>query len=410
MRSGLALAVLVLASRAVCGADWLQWRGPHFNGVADGPAPLEWSDTKNLAWKTPIPGHGNSTPVVAGDRIFLTTAVPTGEGSARKFVVMAIHRVTGAVLWQQTAATATPHEGYHSRYGSYASYAPISDGKLLWALFGSYGLYCYDLDGQLKWKKELPRMRMKMSFGEGGSPALAGDKLIISLDQESGSFIAAFDKTTGQELWRKDRVELSSWSTPLVHGQHVIVSATGKVRAYDLATGDVVWECSGLGANVIPAPVIANDLVIVMSGFRNPNLLAIRLGRKGDLTGTDAVVWTNQRGNSYTPSPVLHEGRLYFVTDSGMVSCVNAATGEAYYRQQRLPKAYNFKASPVAADGRLYLATEEGDVVVLKLGETYEVLATNTLSGQSFIASPIITGGALYLRSQEALFCLRNPQ
>ena len=407
MRSSLILFSLIPIAAAA--GDWLEWRGPHFNGVADDPAPLEWSDSKNLAWKTPIPGKGNSTPVIAGDRIFLTTAITAADGKSQDFVLMAIHGATGAVLWRKTAATVAPHEGYHARYGSYASYAPITDGKLVWALFGSFGLYCYDLDGQLQWKKELPRMRMKMAFGEGGSPTLAGGRLILSLDQESGSFIIALDKTSGKELWRKDRDELSSWSTPLVHGQHVIVSASNKVRAYDLASGDVVWECSGLGANVIPAPVVANDIVIVMSGFRNPNLLAIRLGRKGDLTGSDAIVWTNQRGNSYTPSPVLHEGKLYFVTDSGMVTCVNAATGEAYYRQQRLPKSYNFKASPIAASGRLYLATEEGDVVVLKLGEQYEVLATNALSGQSFIASPIATGGALYLRSQEALFCLRSP-
>ncbi|HEY3439096.1 MAG TPA: PQQ-binding-like beta-propeller repeat protein [Paludibaculum sp.] len=406
LRTGI-LALLTLS--AASAADWLQWRGPHFNGVADGDAPTEWSDTKNVAWKVPIAGRGFSTPVIAGKRIFLTTAIPKSDAaSEHKFVVMALDRDTGKVLWEKTAIEAVPHERYHARYGSYASYAPITDGKHVWAHFGSWGLYCYDLDGNLVWKKELPKMRMKMAFGEGGAPALAGDRMILALDQESGSIIVALDMNTGKELWRKERAELSSWSTPLVVQDQVIVSASNKVRAYDIASGEVVWECGGLGMNVIPAPVVADGLVIVMSGFRSPNLLAIKLDRKGDLTGTDAVVWTNQRGNSYTAAPVLHGGILYNVTDNGMLNAVRAADGEIFYRQQRLPKAYNFKASPVAANGKLYLATEEGDVVIVKLGEKYEVLATNTLADQFFVASPVIVDGALYLRSATTLYCIRT--
>ena len=424
---GLCSGVILLAAAAAAG-DWPQWRGPNFNGVAEGDAPLEWSDTKNIAWKTPIPGRGFSTPVIFGDRIFLTTAIPsapvaapsgqrgagggTASGEEHEFVVMALSRSTGKVLWKQTANKTTTHEGYHQKYGSFASYAPVTDGKRVWALFGSYGLYCYDVDGKLLWKKDLPAMRMVMQFGEGGSPVLAGSKLLVKLDQQqTGSFIAAYDKDTGKELWRKDREEISSWSNPLVvkagNRSLAIASATGKTRAYDLETGEVVWECAGLGANVIPAPVAADGTVFVMSGFRNPNLLAIKIDSKGDLSGTAAIVWTNQKGNSYTPSPVLLDGKIYFVSDNGLVSCLNAATGEAYYRQQRLPKAYNFKASPVAANGKLYLATEEGDVVVLKTGEQFEVLATNTLTDQFFEASPIIVDGAIYLRSQEAVYCVR---
>jgi outer membrane protein assembly factor BamB len=190
--------------------------------------------------------------------------------------------------------------------------------------------------------------------------------------------------------------------------KQLVVSASNKVRAYDPADGKVIWECAGLGSNVIPAPVTAGGLVHVMSGHRSPFAMAIRLGREGDLTGTDAVAWTNDRGNSYTPSPVLHDNKLYFVSDNGLLNCFNAQTGVAYYRQQRLPKPYNFKASPVGANGKLYLPTEDGDVVVVKMGETYEVLATNNLADQSFIASPAVAGGSLYLRSQEALFCIRK--
>jgi outer membrane protein assembly factor BamB len=170
----------------------------------------------------------------------------------------------------------------------------------------------------------------------------------------------------------------------------------------------VVWECGGLGANVIPAPVLLDDTVIVMSGFRDPNLLAIQLGKEGDLTGTDAVKWTNQRGNSYTPSPVLHDGLLYFITDNGQLSCFDAKTGKAHYQQQRLGKPYNFKASPVGANGKLYLSTEEGDVVVVKMGPKFEVLATNTLENTSFIATPAIVDGSIYLRSQDTLYAIRK--
>lgn len=423
--------VCALASMAVSwGGDWMEWRGPARNGVAESAAPVTWTES-DIAWKAEIAGRGFSTPVIAGHRLFLTTAVPlgataqqpaaerrggfgggAGAGIQHKLVVMAFDRNSGKLLWEQTAKTMTPLEGYHQRYGSFASYAPITDGKHVWALFGSYGLYCYDLNGKLMWSKELPPMKMRNAFGEGGSPALSGSKLILALDQEEGAFITVLDKATGKEIWRRDRDEISSWSTPYVHKsggrELVIVSATKRVRAYDLETGEVVWEVSGLGLNVIPAPVIHNDIVVVMSGFRDPNLLAIRLGGKGDLTGSESVVWTNQRGNSYTASPVLLDGKLYVLTDNGTLSCFNPATGEAYYRQQRLPKPYNFKASPVAAGGHLYLATEEGDVVVVKAGERFEVAATNTMADQSFIASPVVVDGTLYLRGQNMLYAIRK--
>jgi outer membrane protein assembly factor BamB len=372
--------------------------------------------------------------VIWGDRIFLTTAVPVGgsaspqpdssgrrgpgggagAGVEHKFVVMALDRDTGKVLWERVATSETPHEGYHGRYGSFASNSPVTDGERLYAFFGSRGLYCYDLDGKLIWKKDFPPMRMRLQFGEGTPTVVDGETLYLKFDQEQDSHMLALDKRTGKELWRVDRDERSSWSPPLVltHNgrKEVVVSATTKVRSYEPSTGKLIWEAGGLGSNVIPAPVRIKDTVIVMSGHREPNLLAIRLGGKGDLTGTEAILWTNQRGNSYTASPVLHENKLYFVTDSGMLSSFDALTGKPYYHQQRLPKPYNFKSSPVGANGKLYLATEDGDVVVVKMGEQYEVLATNTLTDQMFIATPAVAGGSLYLRSQEALYCIRESR
>ncbi len=411
------IAGLLLTMAALWAADddWSRWRGPDANGMARGDAPTEWGDAKNVAWRTPIPGRGFSSPVLWGDRIFVTTAVPTqnaAAGNEHKFVVLCLDRNSGKVLWERVATVATPHEGYHNRYGSFASNSPITDGKHVYAFFGSRGLYAYNLDGKLAWQKDFPPLRISNSFGEGSAPTLDGDTLYVAQDHQGESFLMALDRNTGKELWRVPRDERSSWSQPtvLTHNgrKQLVVSASSKVRSYDPATGKVIWECSGLGSNVIPAPVASDGLVFVMSGHRNPNALAIRLGREGDLTGTDAVVWTNDRGNSYTPSPVLDDNKLYFVSDNGLLSCLNFLTGEAYYRQQRLPKPYNFKASPVGANGKLYLATEDGDVVVVKMGETFEVLATNTLTDQSFVASPAIAGGSLYLRSREALYCIRK--
>jgi outer membrane protein assembly factor BamB len=403
--------------------------------MARGDVPVEWSDTKNIAWRVPIQGRGFSSPIIWGDKIFLTTAVPTSEatetpaepqsqgqrrgpgggagaGREHKFVVLCLNRHTGKVLWERVAKVATPHEGYHRQYGSFASNTPATDGQHLYAFFGSRGLYKYDLDGKLIWEKQFQPMRMRLGFGEGVPTVLDGDTLYLKFDQEQDSYMLALDKRTGKELWRVTRDEVSSWSPPLVvthnRRKQVVVSATKKVRSYDPVTGKLIWEVAGLGSNVIPAPVTAEGIVYTMSGHREPNLLAIRLGREGDLTGTDAIVWTNNRGNSYTAAPVLHDGKLYFITDTGMLSCFNARTGEPFYHQQRLPKPYNFKASPVGANGKLYLATEEGDVVVVKMGEKYEVLATNTMTDQVFISTPAVAGGSLYLRSHGMLYCIRQ--
>ncbi len=433
------LFVLAVAGsvRAQSDAHWPQWRGPFFNGMARGDAPTVWSDTKNIKWKVEIPGRGFSTPVIWGDKIFLTTAIPTGKpaeapqaapaegrraggGSGplveHKFEVLCLDRNTGKILWQRTAKLATPHEGYHRAYGSFASNSPVTDGKYVYAFFGSRGLFAYDFNGKPIWEKDFGvQMKMRLSFGEGVAPLLVRDQLFLVFDHEGGeSFMVAVDKRNGKELWRSARDERSSWSTPLAiehNGRtEIIVSATNKVRSYDARTGKILWESAGLGGNVIPVPVHHNGMVYVMSGYRDPKLMAIKLGKDGDLTGSDAIAWSHTRGLAYTTSPVLYDNKLYVVTDNGLVSAFNAVTGEPYYAQTRLPKAYNFKASPVGANGKLYLATEDGDVVVLKMGEKFEVLATNTLTDQVFIASPVIAGGEIYLRGQNTLFAIREEK
>jgi len=428
----LLIAAFVSAAEAPDG--WPRWRGPNDNGMARGDAPLQWSDREHIAWKAEVPGRGNSSPVVWGDRIFLTTAVPTGNAPAvtpsnpdpapagrrdarggpqaeHRFAVLAYDRKTGKLLWDKTARVATPHEGHHATYGSFASNSPVADSRHVIAFFGSRGVYCYTHDGQLVWEKDFGPLRMFNGFGEGAWPALDGNTLVLLFDHEDDSFLVALDKNTGRELWRSPRPPGTSWAGPLIASvggrKQAIVSATKFAAGYDLENGKLIWRATGLGRNTIPAPVVADGTAFVMSGYQQPNLLAIRLGGEGDLTGTDAILWQNQRGNSYSASPVLHDGKLYVLTDSGMLSCFDSKTGKPYYHQERLPKPYNFKASPVGANGKLYLASEAGDVIVVRMGEKFEVLATNTLEGQIFIATPAILDGEVYLRGQNTLFCIR---
>ena len=417
IRSVLFVLSLAVVPLAAGDGDWPHFRGPAGDGMARGDAPVTWTDAR-IAWKANIPGMGHSSPVVWGNRIFLTTAVPTGKADSgsrtlgeHRFVVLAYDRRSGKLLWEKVARTAVPHQSHHFQYGSFASNSPLTDGEHVFAFFGSRGLHVYTLNGDLVWQKDFAPLNMYNNFGEGAWMALDGNTLFVVLDHEGESFLLALDKKTGRELWRTPRQGNTNWSGPYVTTQggrkQVIISASREVVGYDPATGKQIWSARGLGQNTIPAPVATDGIVFVMSGFRNPNLMAIRLGREGDLTNTDAVLWQNQRGNSYTASPVLDGGRLYVLTDSGMLSAFDAKTGTPFYQQTRLPKPYNFKASPVGANGKLYLASEEGDVIVVKMGETFEVLATNTIAGETFIATPAIVDGEIYLRGKNTLYCVR---
>lgn len=427
------LLFLLLAPALFAATDpaaWSKWRGPFETGVAKGSAPTVWTESKNVTWKAHIPGRGHSSPVIWGDLIFVTTAVPVADPAAataassggrgagggfaagveHKFMVMAFDRKTGKTVWEKTLLTATPHEGYHFRYGSFASNSPVTDGKMLYAFFGSRGIYALDLKGNVVWKKTFGNMRMRLGFGEGVPTVLDADRLLLNFDQEDASYFLALDKTTGKELWKVERDEVSSWSPPAVTTvggrKQIIVAASAKTRAYDYMTGKLIWECAGLGTNVIPAPVFHNNTVIVMSGHREPNRMAIKLGRDGDLTGTDAVVWQNTKGNSYTPSPVLHDGLLYFVTDNGILSAIDASTGEQKY-QERLPGTYSLKASPVAANGNLYISTEQGDILVVKMGPKFEIVSVNKMEDEFFIATPAIADGEIYIRGKNTLYLVR---
>jgi outer membrane protein assembly factor BamB len=455
--------------------NWHQWRGPEATGIAPhGKPPLEWSESKNIKWKVPIPGRGSASPIVWGDRIFVVTAVktertaetagaavdqptafrlasypnsrtllaqrdgdrPDGERRGRgefgrggfgrggfgrggfgiqqptnfhEFVVMCIDRKTGKTIWQRTATDQIPHEGHHQT-GSFASASPITDGRHLYVSFGSRGIYCYDLDGKPQWNKDLGDLKMRMAFGEGASPAIHGDMLVLNFDQEENSAIIALDARTGDERWRVPRDEVSTWATPLIveaaGRTQVIASGDNRVRSYDLTNGELIWECGGLGSNPIACPLIYEGLAIAMSGHRDPAGIAVPLDAKGDVTDTDKVAWQIDEITPYVSSPLLYGDTIYFVKSrDAILSSIAAKTGETVINRKRLPDMSSVYASPVGADGRVYFASREGVTNVLKHGPEFEVLATNVLD-ETIDASPAIVGNDLIIRGENHLYCI----
>jgi outer membrane protein assembly factor BamB len=435
---------------------WPHWRGPLANGTAPGAnPPAEWSESKNVKWKTAIPGRGHATPVVWGDKIFVLTAVSTGRPSipaaeapqaaaepaqvedqgrgrgpgargggfgrgrgggggggpqeVHQFVVLCVDRATGKIVWQRTAREAAPHMSIQAN-NTFASASPITDGERLYVSFGSQGIYCYDFDGNLLWERDLGQMNPR--FGEGTGPALHDGKLIINWDHEGPGFITALDAKTGETIWKTERDERTTWATPAILSHNnltqVIVPAPERTRAYDLATGEVIWECGGQArGNVVPVPVVGHGLVFAMSGQQGSIVQAIRYDRTGDITGTDAVAWSVPRNAPHVPSPLLYDDLIYFLAGNrAILSCYDAPTGEPHIDAARLDMGEVY-ASPVGAAGRVYLLGRDGTAMVLKKGSTLEVIATNKLDDR-FDASPVIAGNDLILRGYRHLYCIRE--
>ena len=428
-RTALTLCLLLGAALASAapGPDawWPQWRGPMGTGAGpNADPPIRWSEESNLRWKVAIPGSGHASPVVWDDRVYLLSAVPGGEGAGPSgadrprmtaatpvsFVVMALDRATGATVWQRTAVEAVPHEGTHMD-ATWASASAVTDGARVFAHFGSRGLFAYSADGEKLWHVDLGDMRTRNGFGEGASPALYRETLVVNWDHEGASFIVALDAATGRELWRRERDEVTSWSTPLVvtvEGKpQVVVAATGRTRGYDLASGETIWEAAGMTTNTVPSPVAADGLVYVTSGFRGNALQAIRLAEaRGDITGGEAIAWSYDRDTPYVPSPVLHDGILYMLKrNNGVLTALDAATGSVLYGPERLPGIDGAYASLVAAGDRIYVAGRDGVTLVLAAGPALRVLAENRLD-DGFDASPALAGKDLLLRGRGHLYCL----
>ncbi len=442
---------------------WPQWRGPHANGfTSTANPPLEWSPDSNIKWKTPIPGRGSASPIIWGDRVYILTAVDTGaqpepepkqdespsshrtgrlsdqsappndppsqttsfepaphadappenagaQPNIHKFEVICLNRHTGEVLWQHTAREAAPHEGMHAT-NSYASGSAVTDGNRLYASFGSHGIYCYDLDGKLLWEQDLGDMTTRLGFGEGASPAIHGETLVVPWDQEKNSRIFGLDAATGEVKWETPRDEPTGWATP------VIVEAAGRTqailngykrsRSYDLETGEVLWECGGQVSSAIPSAVIVDDLAVCMTGFQKSAVVAIPLDASGDVTDADRVAWKATKGAPFVPSPLLYDGKLYFVKgNTGILSCLDARTGESIINQKRLKGIGDVYASPVGAAGRIYVTARDGTTVVISDGDKVEILATNSV-GEPVDASPALVGNDIYIRGDQHLFCI----
>lgn len=463
MKLPIALGVAFAGAAALAAPDqWPAWRGPLATGVSPtADPPVEWSETKNVKWKTAVPGRGTSTPVVWKDQVFILTAIPVGGGAEaapppaaaarppgpggpegapgrrgqggpgggpggrgggggmteapgvkQQFVVLSYDRATGAERWRTVVREQLPHEGHHRDHG-FASASPVTDGGMLIAHFGSFGTYGLDLAGRKLWETDLGDMNTRNSFGEGSSPALEGDTVVILWDHEGEDFIVALDRKTGKELWRQSRDEPTGWSTPLIvsHGgtKQVVVNGTNKVRAYDLATGALLWEAGGQTVNAIPSPVAAADMVYVTSGFRGNAIQAIRLGGRGDLTGGDRIVWSHNRHTPYVPSPLLYDGLIYLWSgNNAMLSILDARDGARHLEAERLEGLSGVYASPVGAAGRVYLAGRDGGTLVLQRGTKAEVLASNRLD-DGFDASPAAAGKELFLRGRQHLYCLAEP-
>jgi outer membrane protein assembly factor BamB len=413
--------------------NWTQWRGPYETGVAPtGNPPVEWSETSNIKWKSAIPGIGHATPIIWKDQIILLSAIKTDQkvvpeeplenkeqadwmkpkstDNIHQFVVLSVDRNNGEIRWQTKVREELPHSSTH-KFGSWASNSPITDGENIYAYFGSHGLYCLNFQGEVQWERDLGKMEKVMSFGEGSSPTLYQNKLIILRDHQGQSMLHVLNKKTGEIIWEVNRDEVSSWSTPLVieydGTAQLITSATNKIISYDVETGKELWECSGLTRNVIPSPVFADGLLYLMSGFRGNALMAIRLSKAfGDITETDAIAWKYEKNTPYTPCPVLMDGKLYFLkANNGYLTCLNAKDGTEYYSSQKLEGIKNIFTSPVAVNDRIYVLGTNGTCCVVKQGESFELLAQNLLE-DNFYASPVILGNTLFLRGVNSLYCI----
>ena len=414
-------------------AQWGQWRGPLATGVAlKAKPPLEWGEMKNIRWKTKLPGLGHSSPVVWGNLVFVTTAdltgakkpftgvMPDGAHSNmnplfdHQFAVIALDRKTGSVTWRQTVATRQPHESTHES-ATWASNSPVTDGEHVIAFFGSNGLYCLDTGGRLVWGKDFGDMRVKHGHGEGASPVLHGDTVVVNWDHEGASFIVALAKRTGEELWRSSRDEITSWATPIVvthHGQaQVVVSGTKRVRGYDLNTGAVIWEAGGLPGNIVASPVGADGMVFAAGSYEKQTLLAIRLaGAKGELTGGEQIAWRKNRSTPYVPSPLLYDGWLYYLRHyQGVLSRVNAKAGDEPSGPFRLGSVFNIYSSPVAAAGRIYVTDRNGKTLVISNEAEPKALALNELDDR-FSASAALVGDAIFLRGEKSLYCIAKKK
>jgi outer membrane protein assembly factor BamB len=429
----LAAVALVHAAESA-GPNWPGWRGGDGSGVSsESSLPVTWSPTTNVAWRTPIPGRAHSSPIVWGDRLFLTTAIegaeipnhtplkhviegsewrsPDATGGNRRhtFQVIAVDAKAGGILWTRTAYEGPVYDDRHSR-GSYAAPTPVTDGRRVYAYFGTEGLYAYAFDGTPVWNRQLGKVA-GLSVGVSTSPVLFNNLVIVQADEDNGdtSFITAVDAATGKDVWRVARPKMPiSWATPLLTtagGRPELITTTDtRIIAYDPATGRELWSDAGLESYAVPSPVVAGKLAIVSTGNPKKITIALRLGPLAE--GQARRAWEYTKGSAYVVSPTAFEGLIYITSDGGILTCLDARTGAVVYEGGRPPVPSTFMASPVAYAGHLFMTSEEGDTFVIKTGKSHAVVRTNSV-GEPVYASPALAGGTVYIRGLKHLFAIR---
>ncbi len=425
---------IALSITALGGPNWAGWRGPDSQGVSSEKGlPTEWSDTKNIKWKTPVEGLGHSSPIVWGNRLFLTTSIegavvegakpvkhyfdreefkhPDAVGGDRIYTlkVMCVDANTGRLLWEKSVYEGTAHDSRH-RKGSYAAATPATDGRYVYAYFGSEGVYCYDFNGKQIWKADVGKIGT-LGLGVSTCPVLFENLVILQCDEDLGekSFIVALDKKTGRQVWKTARKVQVCWSTPVLvraaNRTELVTSGTEFIIAYDPATGKELWRCKGLESYIVPTPLVGHGLVIPSIGSHVKRAIAIRAGGRGDITGSDRIAWKYEKGTAYVPSPIMVGDNVYLITDRGIMTCLDARTGKVIYEGARVPVPATFTASPVAFEDKILMTSEDGDTFVIRAGAKHEVIRTNSL-GEPIYASLAIANGRIFIRGLKNLYCI----
>ena len=444
MRYFLLTVLCLIGTQVVQAQNWPQFRGPAATGVVEGrPAATTWNVEKgqNVRWKTEIPGLAHSSPVVWGNKVFITTAVTSGAKDETRYglfgdvapvkddpkhtwKIYCLDKQTGKILWEQIAYEGVPKVKRHPK-STHSDSTPVTDGRYVIALFGSHGLYAYDLDGKLKWKQDIGMLDSGWFYDadyqweHGSSPIIYRDLIIIQADIQKDSFIAAYDIKTGKLVWKTPREEISSWGTPTVYEgktrTEMITNGSKAIRGYDPATGKELWRLTPNSEVTTPTPFVGKDLIFVTSGYAPIQpIYAIKPGAVGDITlkdgkdSSDAIVWSKQRGGPYMPTPVVYGDFLYTCSNQGVLTAYNAVTGERIYQERLGGKGGAFTSSPVASDGKLYLSSEDGDIFVVKAGPKYDLLATNPV-GEVMMATPAISDGLVIVRALKHVFAFGEP-
>jgi outer membrane protein assembly factor BamB len=417
--------------------NWPQFRGPGASGVsADSGLPDTWSAADGVTWKTQIPGRGWSSPIVWGEKIFVTTAIREGgepeqvkkglylggeraaPNEVHRWMVYCLDLDSGKIVWEKEVHRGVPQHGHHLK-NSLASETPVSDGERVYAYFGNVGMFCFDFEGELLWSKSWESVPTRFGWGTAASPVLHGERIYVVNDNEKESFLVALDKKTGERIWRVERDEKSNWATPFVwenqERTEIVTSGSGKIRSYGL-DGQLLWELGGMSIITIPTPFAQHGLLYVTSGYvadRRKPLFAIRPGAVGDIsleadrTSNEFVAWCQNQAGPYNPSPIVYGDYLYVLYDMGLLACYHAKTGEEVYGKRRIgPGARAFTASPWAYDGKIFCLSEDGDTFVIRTGPKFELLGKNSLS-ELCMATPAILRDGLIVRTESHVFRIR---